>query len=53
MAKVEVPDGYELIFRASRRDPHTGQVLWARKFGLKAWPILVPIGSDPADDHEI
>lgn len=40
--RIEVPDGYKLIFRATRKDPRTGKVLHARQFGLKAWPILVP-----------
>lgn len=33
-----------VIFRRFRRDPRTGQLLDARKYGLKAWPIriLVP-----------
>jgi hypothetical protein len=36
--------GYRLIFRASRRDKH-GNVLRAVDFGLRAWPIWVPVGS--------
>jgi hypothetical protein len=33
-----------VIFRRYRRDPRTGKLLDARKYGLRAWPIriLVP-----------
>ncbi|MDD4592032.1 MAG: hypothetical protein PHG06_16660 [Parabacteroides sp.] len=30
-----------VIFRAWRIDPKTGEKLWAKDFGFKAWPILV------------
>jgi len=29
------------IFRAWRRNPKTGEILWARKYGLRAWRIPV------------
>lgn len=29
------------IFRAWRRDPRTGEKLWARDYGKKAWKIWV------------
>lgn len=32
-----------IIYRATRRDPKTGKILRARDYGLKAWPIRVPI----------
>lgn len=35
----------EVIFRAWRRDPR-GRKIWARDYGLAAWPIHVPIGSE-------
>lgn len=35
------PPGMRYIFRASRKCIATGQVLYAKDFGLKAWPILV------------
>lgn len=35
------PDGHEYIFRPWRICPKTGNKLWAKKFGKKAWPILV------------
>ncbi|WP_210214545.1 hypothetical protein, partial [Sinorhizobium meliloti] len=35
------PPGYKYIFRPWRKCARTGKVLWARTFGLKAWPILV------------
>lgn len=39
---AKVPPGYRLIFRPSRVDPRTGKTLWARTYGLRAWPIIVP-----------
>ena len=36
------PPGMKYIFRAWRRDPKTGAVQYARTFGFRAWPILVP-----------
>lgn len=39
--------GGAVIFRPWRRDPKTGEVLWARDYGLKAWPIPVD-GKDAA-----
>lgn len=36
------PPGYRYIFRATRRDPVTGSLMFAKAFGLKAWPILIP-----------
>ena len=44
MSKIDVPEGYTLIFRATRTDPKTGRVQHARHYGKKAWPILVPTG---------
>lgn len=35
-------DGYVLIFRRFRRDPHTGRMLDARQYGRRAWPMWVP-----------
>ncbi len=35
------PPGQKYIFRPWRKCPKTGKVLWARNYGLKAWPILV------------
>lgn len=37
------PEGYEYIFRPWKTCPHTKKILWAKNYGLKAWPILVPI----------
>lgn len=31
----------DVIFRPWRRDPKTGEKLWAKDYGLKAWPIPV------------
>jgi hypothetical protein len=36
-----IPPGKKLIFRPWRIDPVTGERLWARSYGYKAWPILV------------
>lgn len=40
----KVPPGYRLVFRAfiTLKD---GTKLWARQFGLKAWPIPASRGS--------
>jgi hypothetical protein len=35
------PPGKKLIFRPWRTDPLTGKRLWAKQYGLKAWPIWV------------
>ncbi len=41
MAKShEVPEGYHLIFRPYRR-LKDGTILWAKAYGIRAWPILV------------
>lgn len=37
-----VADGYTLIFRRFRRDPKSGKLLDAWKYGKKAWPIKIP-----------
>lgn len=31
----------EVIFRAWRKDPRTGKILYARNYGLRAWPIPI------------
>ena len=35
------PPGFRYIFRPARKCPITGQTLFARAFGFKAWPILI------------
>lgn len=37
------PPGMKYIFRPWRRDPDTGRMLYARAYGFRAWPILVPV----------
>lgn len=37
-----------VIFRPWRIDRKTGDKLWARDYGLKAWPI--PVGGDRKRD---
>lgn len=39
---MEQREGLKLIFRRFRRDPRTGAVLDAWKYGIKAWPIWIP-----------
>lgn len=41
--RVPVPPGYRLTFTPWRHCPVTGQRLYARDFGYRAWPILVRI----------
>ena len=36
----------DYIYRAWRRDPRTGKILWAKHYGLRAWRI--PIRRRPA-----
>jgi len=41
---VKKPDGnYILIFRAWRIDPTTGNKIYARDYGKKAWPIWIKV----------
>jgi hypothetical protein len=35
------PPGFRWVFRAWRTDPNTGQKLWAKTYGKRAWLILV------------
>lgn len=37
------PPGYRYVFRPWRRCPKTGRRLYAKSYGKKAWPILVPV----------
>ena len=34
-------DDEEIIFARFRRDPRTGKVLDAYRYGIKAWPIRI------------
>lgn len=36
-----IPPGMKLVFRPYRTLAN-GQVLWAKHYGLRAWPMLVP-----------
>lgn len=36
------PAGMKWVFRPWRHCPKTNKVLYARTFGFKAWPMLVP-----------
>lgn len=38
---LEIPPGMKLVFRPWRRTSD-GKVLWAKHYGLRAWPMLVP-----------
>lgn len=40
-AKLKIPKGFRLIFRASKTV--NGVKLYARDFGLRGFPILIPI----------
>jgi hypothetical protein len=35
------------IFRAWKLDPKTGEKMWAKDHGLKAWKIWVPFDGKP------
>lgn len=43
--KIKVPKGYKLIFRRYRKDSKSSKQLDARLYGIRAWPLLVPINS--------
>lgn len=36
-----VPPGTRFVFRPWRRCPHTGRIMWAKAYGLRAWRIPV------------
>ena len=36
-----------VIFRPYKTNPKTGEVMWARDYGLRAWPI--PVDGDKPD----
>lgn len=40
--KIHVPDGYKLIFRRFKKKPNSNEVMDARRYGKKAWPLVVP-----------
>lgn len=42
-SRIYVPEGFKLIFRPWRTDKKSGRRIWARWFGLRAFPMLVPI----------
>jgi len=46
---LEIPDGYEVIFRKSVTDPD-GTVLYASDFGLEYFILLAPSIAVPVDD---
>lgn len=39
-------DGFTTIFRRWRRDPRTGRMLDAHRYGLAAWPIRIRVSPD-------
>jgi len=39
--QTPLPPGKKLIFRAWRIDPVTGERLYAKSYGYKAWPLVV------------
>lgn len=42
MSTKKVPPGYRLIFRASIT--RNGKTIYAKDYGLRGFPILVPVG---------
>jgi hypothetical protein len=40
--RIHVPPGFRLVFRPWRTCPLTGQRLYAKMYGFRAWPILIP-----------
>ncbi len=41
MRKLEPPPGYRVIFRPYFTHPKPGRTVWAKQYGIKAFPILV------------
>lgn len=41
---LPVPEGYKLVFRASIKLKN-GKVLYAKQFGIRGFPIVVPIAA--------
>jgi len=41
--KPVIPPGYKLIFRAWKTG-RNGNRLYARNYGLRGWPLVVPVG---------
>lgn len=41
MKKLEPPPGYKLIFRPYFRCSKTGKIIWAKNYGIRAFPIVV------------
>lgn len=37
------PPGKRYIYRPWRKCPHTNKLLYAKAYGIRAWPILVDI----------
>jgi len=42
-----LPGKGSVIFRPYKTNPRTGEVMWARDYGLRAWPI--PVDGDKPD----
>lgn len=42
---LPIPDGYKIVFRASITLKN-GKKLFAKQFGIKGFPILVPADSE-------
>jgi hypothetical protein len=40
--KITVPEGFKLIFRATKRDKD-GNLVYAKNCGLRAFPLVVPV----------
>jgi hypothetical protein len=40
--KLVVPEGFRVIYRAWKTDKD-GNRIYAREFGYKAWPIVIPL----------
>jgi hypothetical protein len=42
-----------VIFRPYKTNPTTGEVMWAKDYGLRAWPIPVDDGSGPDKPKDV
>ncbi len=41
--KINIPKGMKLIFRPYRTNPKTKKTEYASQYGMRAFPMLVPI----------
>lgn len=43
--RIVVPEGHVLVFRPWRTDPKTGKRIYASWYGLRAFPMVIPLAA--------